>query len=294
MLIAAGIGLFLLTRGVPSSPASQASILSAADKACKDVKNKGDCTDGYKHVAFAIKKASDYNSLQAFCRDGQRDLRSCNIGASSAFAAFISKTKNSPSFTADTSTKKAQQACSGTSGDTYDRCLAANLADSSGSSSTPPSSNPAGGGSGGGGSAGGSRPLAAAANPSSSTSGDPKSTQPTELNIKTDPKSSQDCADNKAVKIGTTGLTGGTKCIGDKNTNPIFVLLAAIIRYAVGILALIFVGIIVLSGILYITSNGEPEKTKEAKDRLQSAITGMVLLALMAAILNAIIPGGII
>ncbi|HSX41098.1 MAG TPA: pilin [Candidatus Saccharimonadales bacterium] len=152
----------------------------------------------------------------------------------------------------------------------------------------------------------GSGPSAGSTVADSSNPTAASATEPTELTAKNDtPASKAACASNpQGVKLGTLGLfaknyngvtsSGGTVCVGDSKINPIFVLLAAIIRFLITILSLLFVGMIIFAGVVYVVSDGQPERVQEAKDRLQSAITGVVLLALMSAILNAAIPGGII
>ncbi len=51
---------------------------------------------------------------------------------------------------------------------------------------------------------------------------------------------------------------------------------------------------LVIAGIQYITSAGDPNMVKQAKDRIVSAITALVLFVMGFAILSFIIPGGII
>jgi hypothetical protein len=107
-----------------------------------------------------------------------------------------------------------------------------------------------------------------------------------------DPPDETTCKDGKGVKLGTAGL--GTKCVGDSNTNPIYALLQVVSKWLIGLLGLVFVLIVVISGFQYIVSRGNPDETKSAKGRLEHAVIGIVLLVLMTAILNTLIPGGIL
>lgn len=96
----------------------------------------------------------------------------------------------------------------------------------------------------------------------------------------------------KGVKVsGALGVSGD--CVGSAGQNPIFALLSLIIKASSVILGLVLVGIVVYAGILYIVSGGQPNEVEEAKNRLKAAVTALVLYALMFAILQAVIPGGI-
>lgn len=90
-------------------------------------------------------------------------------------------------------------------------------------------------------------------------------------------------------------LSAGTNCVdANKPGGPIFVYLAMIIKFLSGAIGLVIVLMIVVVGVQYITSAGDPGRVKEAKTRITNAITGLVLFVLMFAILNFLIPGGII
>jgi hypothetical protein len=52
--------------------------------------------------------------------------------------------------------------------------------------------------------------------------------------------------------------------------------------------------VIVIAGIQYILSAGDPARVKAAKTRLTQAITALVLYMFMFAILNFLVPGGIL
>jgi hypothetical protein len=65
----------------------------------------------------------------------------------------------------------------------------------------------------------------------------------------------------------------------------------ALLGGAVGLLVILM---IVISGIQYITSIGDPGSIKSAKSRLQNAIIALVLYLSMYAILNFLVPGGIL
>ncbi|HSX48357.1 MAG TPA: hypothetical protein VLF41_02560 [Candidatus Nanoarchaeia archaeon] len=85
-----------------------------------------------------------------------------------------------------------------------------------------------------------------------------------------------------AVPIGTVGL----KCANGTNSNPIYALLGFAINWMIGIIVALAVLAIVISGIQYITSQGNPEAVKTAKSRITNAAIGLILLSLTRVILG--------
>jgi len=73
----------------------------------------------------------------------------------------------------------------------------------------------------------------------------------------------------------------------------IFNYLTMIIQFLSGAIGLVIVLMLVIGGIQYITSAGDPGAVKNAKSRITNAIIALVLFILMFAILNFLIPGGI-
>jgi hypothetical protein len=90
-------------------------------------------------------------------------------------------------------------------------------------------------------------------------------------------------------------LLSGEHCI-DKNApgGPIFAYVRQLIQLLSGAVGIIVVLMLVIGGFQYITSAGDPGQVKSAKSRITNAITGLVLFVLMFALLNYLIPGGII
>lgn len=84
-------------------------------------------------------------------------------------------------------------------------------------------------------------------------------------------------------KTATIGLT--LDCAGK---NPIYALIEFIINWIVRLLIVGATVMIVISGIQYIVSQGNPEGIKAAKSRLANAIVGLILLSLMFVILRVI------
>ncbi len=86
---------------------------------------------------------------------------------------------------------------------------------------------------------------------------------------------------------------GADKCIGSSDQNPIFALIQLFLTYASGVLGIALVLMIVIGGLQYVISDGSPDVTREAKDRIKNAVAGLVLFALMFGALQVILPDGV-
>ena len=74
----------------------------------------------------------------------------------------------------------------------------------------------------------------------------------------------------------------------------IYGFLRAIIKFASGLVGLVVIMMLIIGGIRYITSAGDSKMVASAKNQIVNAVTGLVLFGLMLAILNFLLPGGII
>lgn len=81
------------------------------------------------------------------------------------------------------------------------------------------------------------------------------------------------------VDIGTPGIT----C---KAGNPIYGFIGFFINWAIGIVSLLAVLVIIISGIQYAASQGSPDAVKAAKSRLINAVVGLIMLSLTFVILR--------
>lgn len=102
---------------------------------------------------------------------------------------------------------------------------------------------------------------------------------------------------NSSVSCGsgsTNVILGINIGCSHKNSNPIYDYLAAIIKFLSGIVGLGVVLMLIIGGIQYMTSSGNPQAVAAAKKRIGNALLGLVLFLLMFGILNFIIPGGIL
>jgi len=75
---------------------------------------------------------------------------------------------------------------------------------------------------------------------------------------------------------------------------PIFVILGRVIQFLLASVGVGLTAVIVLAGFQYITANGDPQKTSSAKKKIAFAITGVIMFIFSGALMNWLIPGGII
>lgn len=87
-----------------------------------------------------------------------------------------------------------------------------------------------------------------------------------------------------SIDYGCTSTAGG----------PIYGFVRAIIKFASGLVGLVVIMMLIIGGIRYITSAGNPKLVAAAKTQIINAVIGLVLFALMLAVLNFLLPGGII
>ena len=109
-----------------------------------------------------------------------------------------------------------------------------------------------------------------------------------------------------AIRCGQNGVEisikiNGEDCIGsydDGNTsldgNPIIKMLKLILQVVSAGVGLVVAGMIIVAGIQYMTSQGNPQRTAAAKQRLLNAIIGLVMFIFSTAILNFLVPGGLL
>lgn len=89
----------------------------------------------------------------------------------------------------------------------------------------------------------------------------------------------------------------GERCIpagGSFLDNPIVVTLTAILGLLAGAVGLVVTGGIVYGGFLYMTARGNSSQTQQAITVIVNACIGLLLFIFMFALLNFIVPGGIL
>lgn len=104
---------------------------------------------------------------------------------------------------------------------------------------------------------------------------------------------------DKYVKLSVP-LKNGSDCVlkSDRDTsledNSIIVYTRNIVRFLSAGVGIVIVLMIIIGGIQYITSQGNPQATASAKNRITNAIISLFLFIFMTAILNFLIPGGLL
>ena len=78
-----------------------------------------------------------------------------------------------------------------------------------------------------------------------------------------------------------------TSCLYAKYINPAIALVSAAVGIAVAIA-------IIVGGVEYITSAGDPQRAASGKKRIVNALIGLIAYALLFTFLQFIIPGGVL
>ena len=97
----------------------------------------------------------------------------------------------------------------------------------------------------------------------------------------------------------------GDKCGGGSTTvvtsidfgctgqgSPISDMLFAFIRFLAAGVGIVVIASIILGGIQYIGSRGEPGSTGHAIERIRSSVIALIIYIFIYAILNYLVPGG--
>ena len=78
----------------------------------------------------------------------------------------------------------------------------------------------------------------------------------------------------------------------DSKGNPIVDLIFAIIRFLSAGVGLVVIASVIVGGIQYILSRGDPQATQKAVGRLVTTVIALIIYIFAYAILNYVIPGG--
>jgi hypothetical protein len=105
------------------------------------------------------------------------------------------------------------------------------------------------------------------------------------------------------VAIGLPILPGMDSCTNSKGEagiandptkgGAIVIYLVAFLKLLSETIGLVIVVVLIVAGIQYITSTGDPALIKSAKKRIQNAIVALLLFMFMYAILTFLVPGGV-
>ncbi len=81
-------------------------------------------------------------------------------------------------------------------------------------------------------------------------------------------------------------------CIG--KGNPIMDLLFAIIKWLSDGVGLVIIASLIVAGIQFTSSRGDPQATAKAMKRVQGNVTALLLFFFAYAILNYVVPGAVL
>jgi hypothetical protein len=90
---------------------------------------------------------------------------------------------------------------------------------------------------------------------------------------------------------GTTAVHTSINLGCENKGNGIYDLLFAIIRFLSDGVGLVVIASIIVGGIQYIGSSGDPNATNKARTRIRSSIVALIVFIFAYAILNYIVPG---
>lgn len=85
---------------------------------------------------------------------------------------------------------------------------------------------------------------------------------------------------------GTT--SGGVCSLQISGLSDIWLIVAAIIEILLRVAALAAIGFIIFGGVQYLTSQGEPDKTTQARHTLIDALVGLLIAIMASALVNFI------
>lgn len=85
-------------------------------------------------------------------------------------------------------------------------------------------------------------------------------------------------------------------CLGNSaktNISPVEDLMYAVIRFLSYGVGIVLIGSMIWAGIQYSTSEGNPEATQSAKNRIRDAVIGLFVYLFAFALVQYLVPGGI-
>jgi hypothetical protein len=90
-----------------------------------------------------------------------------------------------------------------------------------------------------------------------------------------------------------TSIIGGEICGDNQGDSVIFNLLVWVLRILTAGVGIAAVGGIAYGALLYTTAEGKPDQTKKAIGIITNVVIGIAAYAMMAILLNFLIPGGV-
>ena len=88
-----------------------------------------------------------------------------------------------------------------------------------------------------------------------------------------------------------TSTTDVGSCVGAAEGNTLMDTVGTIINVIIGVIGVVAVVMIVLGGVTFTLSQGDPQKTKRAKDTILYGVVGLIVALLAFAIVNFVLSG---
>ena len=92
-----------------------------------------------------------------------------------------------------------------------------------------------------------------------------------------------------AESDGTRQADKYIQATGSGQEQDLMPMLQIIINVVLGVLGVICVAMIIVGGIMYTTSQGQPDKVKQAKDIILYSVIGLIIALLAVAIVNFVL-----
>lgn len=102
------------------------------------------------------------------------------------------------------------------------------------------------------------------------------------------PKATTGIMDELKGNLGVGKEEGFKTGLGPAEGN-LTVIIGRVIKAALSLLFVIMVLLIIYAGYLWMTAGGDPKQTEKAKDYIQNAIIGLIIIVLAYAITNFVI-----
>jgi hypothetical protein len=108
------------------------------------------------------------------------------------------------------------------------------------------------------------------------------------------PNPGSSLANPSCVQIALPWATGSTKCVPNRDPGGAIIAYLKVVLYVLGGgIGVVILLVLVVAGVQYVTSLGDPGRVKSAKGRIGNAALALALYLMMFAILNFLIPGGL-
>lgn len=112
-------------------------------------------------------------------------------------------------------------------------------------------------------------------------------TIPTSVQAACTPSETQKCCGDVPISIDI-----GTCEVGERGV--LFAYLTLIIRFIAGLVGIAVAGVIIFGGLMYMTARGDKGQAEKAIGVIRNGIISLIVFIFLAAIINFLIPGGLL